>query len=222
MADESGFVRATANDRFKESSGSWFWMGLIGATLFHFLVLAFWPKMTAADVSFTTAELEAIELPPEIQIPPPPEQIARPATPVVSEANIDEDITITPTTFDENPIENLPPPPTSRGDELSGFEAFTPSMVRPELRNRTEVQNAITRNYPPLLKDAGVGGRVVINFWIDEEGRVVRSAIAQSSGHKDLDEAALRVADIMRFSPAMNRDRRVRVVVALPVTFSAR
>jgi periplasmic protein TonB len=221
MANEQ-FVRETANDRFKATSGNWFWTGLIAATVIHFLILAFWPRLTAADVSFTTAELEAIELPPEIEIPPPPEQIARPATPVISEAQIEEDITIAPTTFDENPIENLPPPPTARGDELSGFEHFTPQMVRPELRNSTEVQRAITRNYPPLLRDAGIGGRVVLNFWIDENGRVVRSAVAQTSGHRDLDEAALKVADIMEFRPAMNRDRRVRVIVALPINFTAR
>ena len=35
-----------------------------------------------------------IELPPEIEIPPPPEAISRPATPVMATADIDDDITI--------------------------------------------------------------------------------------------------------------------------------
>ena len=34
-----------------------------------------------------------------------------------------------------------------------------------------------------------------------------------------LDEAALKVADVFRFSPALNRDRRVAVWIELPITF---
>ena len=31
--------------------------------------------------------------------------------------------------------------------------------------------------------------------------------------------SAVKVADLMRFSPAMNRDQPIRVVVAMPITF---
>ncbi|GIS79785.1 MAG: hypothetical protein CM1200mP14_13510 [Gammaproteobacteria bacterium] len=53
---------------------------MIAATVVHFSAFAFWPELTAADFSFESDEFEAIELPPEIEIPPPPQQIARPAT----------------------------------------------------------------------------------------------------------------------------------------------
>jgi len=86
-------VQETANDRLKRSFSSWFWGSMIAATVFHFALFAFWPELTAADFSFDSEELEAIELPPEIEIPPPPQQIARPATPVMASADIDEDIT---------------------------------------------------------------------------------------------------------------------------------
>ena len=104
----------TANDRLKQSFSTWFWGSMIAATVIHFGVFAFWPELTAEDISYTAEELEAIELPPEIEIPPPPQSIARPATPVIAEASIDEDITIAPTTFEENPVEDLPPPRRSR------------------------------------------------------------------------------------------------------------
>ncbi|NLG62180.1 MAG: energy transducer TonB [Candidatus Cloacimonetes bacterium] len=216
-------VTTIANDRFKQGFGNWFWGSLLVAAVLHFLMFAFWPEMSTADVSFTTEELEAIELPPEVEIPPPPEQIARPATPVISDAVIDEDVTIASTTFEDNPIENLPPPPTaSANEDLSAAPRFTPFTVRPELRNRAEVARALERNYPPLLRDAGIGGETLVWFFIDENGRVQKTQINKSSGYEALDKAALTVAEQMQFSPALNRDKKVPVWVAIPIVFSAK
>jgi periplasmic protein TonB len=218
-----GIPFLTANDRFKRSFGAWFWSAMILATVTHFAVFALWPEMTAEDVSFSASELEAIELPPEIEIPPPPEQIARPATPVVASADIDEDITIPLTTFEDNPVEHLPPPPSdAAATDISAAPTFTPFTVRPDIRNRAELQRALEREYPPLLRDAGIGGTVQVWFFIDEEGRVQRTEINESSGHAALDAAALKVADIIEFTPALNRDKRVPVWISLPITFTTR
>ena len=212
-----------ANDRFKDGFGNWFWGSLLVAAILHFAMFAFWPEMSTADVSFTTEELEAIELPPEVEIPPPPEQIARPATPVISDAVIDEDVTIAATTFEDNPIENLPPPPTaSANEDISAAPRFTPFTVRPELRNRSEIARALERNYPPLLRDAGIGGETLVWFFIDENGRVQNTRINKSSGYDALDQAALTVASQMQFSAALNRDKKVPVWVAIPIVFSSK
>jgi len=139
----------TANERFKKSYGNRMWGGVIIATLAHFSFFFFFPELTAEDVSFSADELEAIELPPHIEIPPPPEAIARPATPVIATADIDEDITIAPTTFDENPVEDLPPPPSEVAQtDLSAAPTFTPFTVRPDIRNRNDVARALEREYP--------------------------------------------------------------------------
>lgn len=213
----------TANDRFKRSFGNWFWGSMIAATVLHFLVFQLWPEMTAADFTYSASELEAIELPPEVEIPPPPERIARPATPIIAEAELEEDITIAPTTFEDNPVSDLPPPPVSTSEtDIAAAPTFTPMTVRPEILNSAEVQRALEREYPSLLRDAGIGGRAVVWFFIDENGRVLDTRIDQSSGHAQLDDAALKVADIMRFSPAMNRDQRVQVWVQFPITFQVR
>ncbi len=212
----------TANDRFKRSFGTWFWGSMMVATVVHFAVFQFWPEMTAEDVSFSAAELEAIELPPEIEIPPPPEAIARPATPVIATAEINEDITIAPTTFEDNPVEDLPPPPSEVSTDLAAAPTFTPYTVKPDIKNRASVARAMEREYPPLLRDAGIGGTVNVWFFIDEEGSVVRALVNQSSGHKALDDAALKVAEIIEFTPALNRDKRVPVWISLPITFTTR
>ena len=86
-------VNETANEKLKRSFSSVFWASMIVATAFHFSAFAFWPELTAADFSFESEELEAIELPPEIEIPPLPQRIARPVTPVMAAADIDGDIT---------------------------------------------------------------------------------------------------------------------------------
>jgi TonB family protein len=213
----------TANDRFKRGFGDWFWGSMIAATVFHFAFLAFWPEMNTADASFTTDEMIAVDIPPEIEIPPPPEQIARPAVPVVSTAQIDEEITIAPTTFEANPVSNLPPPPTAGGgQDLMAAPQYTPMTVSPVLQNRPAVARALERNYPPLLRDAGIGGSPTVWFFIDENGRVLRTQLHESSGYEALDNAAIAVANIMEFSPALNRDKRVPVWVSIAVVFQAR
>jgi len=219
----AGGVKVTANERFKRSFGAWFWGSMILATVIHFTLFAAFPELTAEDVSINTEQLEAIELPPEIEIPPPPEAIARPATPVIATADISEDITIAPTTFEDNPVEDLPPPPDEvTTTDISAAPTFTPYTVRPDIKNRPELMRALEREYPPLLRDAGIGGTVQVWFFIDEEGEVVRTQVNESSGHKALDDAAIQVANIIEFTPALNRDKRVPVWISLPITFTTR
>ncbi len=215
-------VTMTANDRLKQSFSSWFWGSMIAATLLHGGTFAFWPELTADDISYDSEEIAAIELPPEIEIPPPPQAISRPATPVMATADIEEDITIAPTTFEENPVEDLPPPPEEAGTDISSAPTFTPFTVAPSIQNRNEVVRAMMREYPPLLRDAGIGGTVRVFFFIDENGQVQDFRVDQSSGHQALDDAALSVASVYQFTAALNRDKKVPVWVSFPITFQVR
>ena len=106
--------------------------------------------------------------------------------------------------------------------DLSAAPMFTPMTVRPEIRNRSEVQAALMREYPPILRDAGIGGTVVVWFFITEDGVVQDKRVSRSSGQVQFDEAALEVADVFRFSPALNRDQRVQVWIEVPITFQVR
>jgi periplasmic protein TonB len=222
MEIEEGVL--TANDRFKEEFRAWFWYSVAMAAVFHLALFMFWPAMTAADLTMRSAELRTIELPPQIEIPPSPELIARPAAPVVSEAQVDENITIAPTTFEYNKVENLPPPPAAAPctDDIDKAPMFVPMTVRPRLLNTAEVEQVLVKTYPSTLRDAGIGGTPILWFLIDEDGRVLQTRLHTSSGFTTLDEAAVRVAEVMRFSPALNRDRRVKVWVEIPIVFTAR
>lgn len=213
---------SSANERFKSRFRSLFWTSVMVATFAHFVAFAFWPDLTTSDYTFTAEELTAIELPPEIEIPPPPPAIARPATPVIAEAAVDEDITIAPTTFELNPVEDLPlapPPPQEATVDVGAEPTFTPFTVAPTILNVEEVRQAMVDAYPPVLRSAGIGGTVRVFFFINENGTVEDYRVQTSSGYAQLDDAALAVAGLYRFSPALNRDRKVPVWVLFPIEF---
>ena len=105
-------------------------------------------------------------------------------------------------------------------EAIQAGPVFTPMTVRPEIRNRSEIQQALMREYPPSLRDAGIGGRVVVWYYVSETGQVLHTRLSESSGHAELDAAALTVAAVFRFTPAMNRDERVPVWIQLPITFA--
>ena len=100
-----------------------------------------------------------------------------------------------------------------------GEPRFMPYDVAPELENAGEVSSRLQELYPDSLENAGVGGSVVLWLRVDEQGRVKRSLLEQSSGHGALDRAASRIAGDMDFSPAMNRDERVGVWVQQRIRF---
>ena len=105
-------------------------------------------------------------------------------------------------------------------EDISAAPTFTPYSVAPELKNPDVVQRALVHEYPSILKDAGIGGRTVVWLFIDEHGKVLRTLVKQSSGMPQLDAAALVVAQVMEFTPAINHDHRVRVWVAQPLVFA--
>ena len=111
----------------------------------------------------------------------------------------------------DSPTENLSSAPTP-----------TPYTARPDIKNRAAVARAMEWAYPRILREQGIGGVVDVWFFVDEEGKVVRTLVNRSSGISALDAAALRVADVIEFTPAMNEGRRVPVWISLPITFTTR
>ncbi len=104
--------------------------------------------------------------------------------------------------------------------DISAAPTSTPFTVAPSILNVEDVQRAMVRAYPRLLRDAGIGGTVRVYFLIDSGGTVRHTSIHRSSGHQALDDAALAVADVYRFSPALNL--RFSLLVSLPITFQVR
>ncbi|MFQ5679488.1 MAG: energy transducer TonB [Gemmatimonadota bacterium] len=196
--------------------------GILLSVAVHFLLFQYFPGFTAPAMQGGAPQLTSLELPPEVEIPPPPEQIARPATPTVAEVDVSEEITIAPTTFEANPVQTLAPPPTATEADPSARPRFIPYDTPPRLLNGAKIEKLLRGYYPSALRQAGVGGTVNLWLFVDETGAVKRTVVKESSGYVALDEAAGRVAIRMRFSAAKNRDKVTAVWVSQPIHFAVK
>lgn len=73
--------------------------------------------------------------------------------------------------------------------------------------------------YPPLARDAGIEGQVIVQFVVDEQGSV-QDAVVLRSPDDMLSEAALRAIREARFEPGRQGGVAVKVRFAVPITFS--
>jgi len=221
MASLSAFPTPTAHQRFKQSFGSTLWASMVGATALHFLVLNFFPNLTAASLVTDATSMEVVAAI-DIPLPEPPADLVRPAAPVIAADAVAVTLTLPDASALWEAAPQLPPPPTQAADPGAAYSLLTPSMVAPSIKNRGEVARALEREYPSLLRDAGIGGTVHVLFYVNAQGGVDDAQVQTSSGHSALDTAALRVAQVIQFSPAINRDQAVGVVVAFPIRFEVR
>jgi protein TonB len=182
--------------------------------------LEFYPEITEVVFQHTTEliQVEEIERTRQEPITPPP---PRPVVPVAvpnDEIIVDEQILFsTDMTFDD--IVALPPPPPSATQtEEEEEEIFVLVEQMPELiGGLAAVQSKI--KYPEVARLAGIEGRVVLQFVIDEKGNVNDPVIIRGIGG-GCDEEALRAIKEVKFVPGMQRGRPVKVRYSLPVTFS--
>jgi TonB family protein len=122
----------------------------------------------------------------------------------------DPDVVVMPA-----PPPHIPPPGTV--DPAYDVSAVS---VAPRLNNHDEVQRSLEIAYPPLLRDAGVGGTVLLGFIVVEDGSVDPTSVyVIESDNPEFSIAALMVAKRMRFDPAIVNERPVRVRVQMPITF---
>ena len=97
---------------------------------------------------------------------------------------------------------------------------FVAVEEKPELiGGYKELQKKIV--YPELARKAGIEGRVVIEFILDENGNVTKPEFLKTIGG-GCDEEALRVLLEARFKPGKQRNKTVKVKMALPITFRLR
>lgn len=104
----------------------------------------------------------------------------------------------------------------------AGCATAGPRTVAPRHINRDHFEQLIEREYPPLLRNAGIGGVTRILLKLDYEGIVEDVSIMESSGHQELDTAALLVAREMRFTPYRIDGEPAPAQISFTVTFSAR
>jgi periplasmic protein TonB len=166
-------------------------------------------------------EIEEIDQTQHIEEPPPP---PRPPVPIeVPDDQLLDDVELDlDAALDINePLRDTPPPPPPGETRVrEEAEVFVIVEEMPELIGGLPgLQRQI--NYPEIAKRAGVEGRVIVEFIVDENGDVVEPRVVRGPG-AGLDEEALRVVSRAKFQPGRQRGQAVRVRMTLPITFRLR
>ena len=190
----------------------------LGMVLSLVILLLVFQTLRAIDMDETESkkldiEIEVTDIPPTEQFkrPPPP---PKPSIPIPTESeDVPEDLTIDETALDLSDIPPPPPPPDDEGDMI--FVAFDEPPT--PIGGFMAIQKAL--KYPEIARKAGIEGRVTVHVLVSEKGEVVRTKILQSLGHTGCDDAAVNAIKKVRWNPAMQRDKPVKVWVAIPVIF---
>jgi protein TonB len=82
--------------------------------------------------------------------------------------------------------------------------------------------NKLPPTYPSSLLSKGIGGRVLVNCSVDDTGRVTGTSIKQSSGHPELDKAAINAVNKWKFKPATKGGRKVKATCVVPFNFEVK
>jgi periplasmic protein TonB len=77
----------------------------------------------------------------------------------------------------------------------------------------------ISPSYPYALKSAGISGEVVVEFLVDEQGRV-RDPRIVSASHPEFEAPSLAAVSKWRFEPGMRKNMPVRFLMRVPLNFS--
>lgn len=89
-----------------------------------------------------------------------------------------------------------------------------------ELSNRRDLPRLMRRLYPRALQDARIGGRVVVQFVVDTNGRVDMSTLKiTSASHDGFVEPTKQALREFRFQPARVGDRTVRMLTQMPIVW---
>lgn len=195
-------------------SGKWLSESATVALGIFLLTLLTWKKFEIQEMQLVKPriEIQVEEIPPTEQIneAPPPE---RPSIPIESEdEDVPEDVTIESTTIDFE--EAPPPPPAAEEDEVP---EFVPYDKPPQATKQVQPK------YPEIARKAGIEGIVILRFVIDLEGKVVEKTIKvqkNTTGNSGCVEAAMEALKQYQFTPAMQRDKPVKVWISLPFRFS--
>ena len=184
-----------------------------------FMMVILFQSLRAISLEATKTEtpdikIEVADIPPTEQIkrPPPP---PKPSIPIPTESeDVPEDLTIETTEVD---LTDIPPPPAppEEDDEMNIFVPYDEAPF--PIGGFPAIQRAL--KYPEIARKAGIEGRVIVQVLVSAKGRVIKTRVIKSLGHSGCDEAAVKAIKTVKWKPALQRDKPVKVWVAIPVIF---
>ena len=73
--------------------------------------------------------------------------------------------------------------------------------------------------YPEIAAQAGLEGTVVVQAFVDKNGRVTEAFVKEGIPASGMDAAAILAVRKTLFEPAKQRDRPIGVWIAIPIAF---
>ncbi|UCH83957.1 MAG: energy transducer TonB [Candidatus Latescibacterota bacterium] len=203
-------AQAAANMEFKAKYGKYIRYSFFGAVFLHAAMFILSPPFEFKPYRLKEEKFEVVELPENIEIPPPPKEIAMPQVPVeaASDDDADEVEELPETTFED--FSDMPPPPPPGGSDSGIFLAFDEPPI---------LIDFVTPKYPDLAREAGFEGTVQVRVLVGEDGKVLAADVLSSDVSPAMEQAAIVAAKKCRFKPAKQRTTPVKAHVMIPFHF---
>ena len=221
-------LRKTSKADLENKKGYFFEIGMIIALLLVFgaFSLKSYDKQTVnqLQVAMDDAPEEIIPIT-EQKVKPPPPPPPRQVTQIkIVEDNVDveDDLDLDVEADDNTEFQEYVPPEDDEEDvqEKQIFQVVENMPEFPGGRGKLMQYLASHIKYPPYAKEAGIQGRVFINFVVEKDGSITAVKVLRGIGG-GCDEEAVRVVKSMpKWKPGMQRGKPVRVSFNLPVKFT--
>ena len=150
--------------------------------------------------------------PPPPPKPPVPQEV--PNDEVIEQDDVDFDASLD---MDQELDVGEGPPGDDEEEEEEEQEIFMVVENQPELKGGMKaLQESV--EYPEFAKKAGIEGRVIVQFVVNEQGNVQNPKVTRGV-HKLLNKEAIKAVKEQSFKPGKQRGEAVKVQMSLPVTF---
>lgn len=152
--------------------------------------------------------------------PKPPAPVEAPNNAVIEQQDVDFDASLD--LDQELDVQEGPPPPDQseqEEEEEDEPEIFVVVEESPDCGGISSLQEEV--QYPEFARNAGLEGRVHVQFVVNEEGEVVNPTVTRGV-HKLLDEEAVRAVKQLECTPGKQRGTPVKVRMSMPVSFQLR
>ncbi len=153
--------------------------------------------------------------------PPPPKQVTQIKI-VDDDVEVEDDLDIDVEADEDLEFEEYIPPEEEE-EEVEEEQIFTVVESMPEFPGgRAALMKYLAQNikYPPYAKEAGIQGRVFINFVVETDGSITNVKVLRGIGGGCDEEAVRVVKNMPKWKPGMQRGKPVRVSFNLPVKFT--
>jgi protein TonB len=198
----------TAEQRLKNDYPRLFRTALLWALAIHAVAFLFMPEFKPQPYRLREKPaVEAIDIPDQFEIPPPPKEEVKPQVPteIAPSDEASEEETIAATTFEVDAPPELPPAP-QRPQFFTAFDE-PPQVIR-----------QVPPEYPELARQSETEGVVLVQIGVNEFGDVVEATVVQ--GVPQLNQAAIEAVMKWKFKPAKQRDVPVPVRIVIPIRFT--